>query len=69
MGKPTGFLDYPREPLHDLLPSSGSGTGKRCTWATPSRRCGAGRALHGLRRAVLQHRQVIGGMAADAVNN
>ena len=57
MGKPTGFMEYPaRAAAGATRRSSASTTGTSST-ATPTRRCcAAGRALHGLRRAVLPHR-------------
>ena len=58
MGKPTGFLEYPREPPHDRPPLE-----RIKDWSehAPAVRRGdpprAGRALHGLRHPVLPHRQ------------
>ena len=72
MGKPTGFMEYPRE-----LPLARSPVERMHDWnefhehlheKTPAQ---AGRALHGLRRALLPHRQVARrhGASGCPVNN
>ena len=56
MGKMTGFLEYQRELPGGVHPPSASRTGSKSTSRFPKRSCAAGRALHGLRRAVLPYR-------------
>ena len=71
MGKPTGFLEYPRE-----LPLAASGGAHSRLERVPRARrrddaAAAGRALHGLRRPVLPHRHAASsGMASGCpINN
>ena len=58
MGKPTGFIEYPARAAADAAAArarSATGTSSTRTWPR-GELARAGRALHGLRRAVLPHR-------------
>ena len=57
MGKPTGFMEYPREPKHERPPLERIRDWSESHPAVRRRPSAAGRALHGLRRPVLPHGQ------------
>ena len=72
MGKPTGFMEYPARADADRgAAGTASATGPSSTGRRRGDAARAGRALHGLRRAVLPHRQArSAGMASGCpINN